>query len=258
MLCSAITASRYFDDSEKDYLQSRLKTLSASSGSDEPQNIKELPRNQINKKPLLNIIQALDTSIKKKLMISISYGSYNYDESRLDHLKLMRKNKKYTLNPYALCWNNGSYYLICTNTGSFTPYHFRVDRILDVKITEDKAEEIPEILAPFFKKEKFNVNEYTRIHPYMAIYDTSDRVDCIFEISADSLSILVDYFGKNIRLTRTTGEKSDILKAELSDIEYSCLRTFVIQHHHIIKVISPTRLADDLKESLSESLRQYD
>lgn len=292
MLSSTITASRFFNNEEKEYFYSRLRTLKPYSFNDELYNncdstlkdnintnahiILSEQHDQINnvnsttvkppkQKKLLHIIQSLDISIRKRQQITIRYGSYNYDDSRLDHLRLMDRNKEYVLNPYALCWNNGSYYLICTNIGSDTPYHFRVDRILNVTITGDVADAIPSSLSSFFKNNRFDVNEYTRTHPYMAIYDTSDRVNCTFEIYADSLSILVDYFGRNIRLTKTDIEKTDkngksfpLLKAEIFDVEYSCLRTFAIQHHNTMKVISPTRLIHDLRNELINSLHMYE
>ena len=108
------------------------------------------------------------------------------------------------------------------------------------------------------------MEEYTRTHPYMSIYGEPERVKCTFEIPANALSILVDYFGKNIRLEKTgrdvpdiTGNMRPVLKATIEDVEYPCLRLFTIQHHQLLKVLSPKRLIDDLKDELTKSLQKY-
>ena len=299
MLCACVTSNRYMSSREKEYLNAGIKTLSPYYSNTIPaldnsmlhnmnkkiamdeiinsnaKNLLDFQKNNIyntthssGKAPknnhLLDIIQSLDHATRERKQIIIRYGIYTYDDTRLNHLKLTDRKKEYTLNPYALCWNNGSYYLICTNKGHHIPFHFRVDRILDIIITNEKCETRPDTLKPFFKGKDFLVDKYTATHPYMSIYDEKDRVDCIFEISAGALSILVDYFGENIRLEKTdmntvdvSGNTQPVFKAEIKDVEYPCLKLFTIQHHHLLRVLSPGRLIDDLKFELSKSLEKY-
>lgn len=300
MLCAAVTSNRYFEPDEKNYLNTRLKTLSqnhdimssdngkkekASKNEDAVYYSKtmdinakkqlELQQTTLKKaysssskapkqKLLLDIISRLDRAISSSHQVRLRYGIYNYDETRIEHLKLMDRGKDYTINPYALCWNNGSYYLVCTNKGHETPYHFRVDRILSVDILEEKSEKHPEALKKFFKGKTFEVEKYTRTHPHMSIYSSPNTVNCCFEIPAHSLSILVDYFGKDIHLEKTDREEPDyngkmwpILRASIEKIEYPCLKLFTVQHHQVLRIIEPQILIDDLKAELTNSLNKY-
>ena len=301
MLCASVTSNRYISKKDKDYLNTRLKTLSPYCANTIPV-IKNIAKSNNNKtayakdqvlnhnsqdilnnqkaaitkvygsltnipknNSLLNNIQQLDDAISEQKQITMRYGIYTYDDSKLDHLKLTDNGKEYNINPYALCWNNGSFYLICTNAGYDIPYHFRVDRILEVNVSDNKAEKCPDALKPYFKGKEFLVDQYTKTHPYMSIYGQPDIVNCTFEIPSSALSILVDYFGQDIRLELTGKETSDrngkmwpVLKATIENVEYPCLKSFTIQHHQLFRVLSPERLINDLKEELTKSLQQYD
>ena len=300
MLCAAVTSNRYLEQDEKKYLNTRLRTLSHNPDIEAPTTTKkgkkkkddldiyysnpidsnskkmlELQQTALKKAYntslkmpkqylLLDIISQLDTAISHNRQIKLRYGIYNYDENRIEHLKLMDRGKDYTVNPYALCWNRGNYYLICSNYGSDIPHHFRVDRILSVTITEDKSEPLPELLKDYFKGKHFLMEKYTKCHPHMSIYSTHDTEEYCFEIPAHSLSILVDYFGKKIKLEKTDKEEPDysgkmwpVLRATIDEIEYPCLKHFTIQHHQVLRVIKPQRLIDDLKAELNNSLNKY-
>lgn len=301
MLAASVTSNRYLDDKEKNYLNIRLKTLAPymnniihkeiysfndnkefnpamydaiNSNAEEffasqkinINNAYNTSGNAPKTKPMLNIIRALDSAIHDNLQVKLHYGIYNYDgESyKLNRLKLTDRGKEYLINPYAMCWNNGSYYLICTNNNSDIPYHFRVDRIISVEITDNKCNEKPATLKKFFKDKQFQVEKYTKTYPYMSIYGKEDKEDCVFEISASALSILIDYFGKDIHIQKTDKEEPDyngkmwpVLRAEISNIEYPCLKLFTIQHHQLLKVIKPCRLIDDLKAELNKSIDKY-
>ena len=300
MLCASITSNRYLNEAEKKYLTTRISTLSPYhavpkrssmysrqkdvSINDDLYNVLTNPtelferqndsiRNAIGTKqknarhkPLLDIIQIIDHAIRHKLKIKFRYGIYNFDETSftLEHMKLIDRGKTYIVNPYVLCWNNGFYYMICTNPSQDAPYHFRVDRIISVEETNDKADNLPKTLKPFFKGKEFLTEKYTKTYPYMSIYEEPDRVDCTFDISANSLSILVDYFGRDIQIEKTDREAPDyngkmwpVLRATITNIEYPCLKLFTIQHHQLLKVVKPQKLIDDLTQELTVSLNKY-
>ena len=77
--------------------------------------------------------------------------SFLYFDFTPDMKKKYRKGGR-TCSPYALAWNDGSYYLVGKQGKYSTLSNFRVDRMENVMLSEDKSEPMPE---------GFDLAEYT-------------------------------------------------------------------------------------------------
>ncbi|MBQ9277479.1 MAG: WYL domain-containing protein [Lachnospiraceae bacterium] len=281
-LTGAVTTNPYLTEEEKAYLETRTKALTNENDmftinilkptkySSEIEAALNAPKYYkskkfISNKHVLKIAEELHTAIALKHKIKVTYGRYSFDSSRLDHLKLMPIDKEYILNPYALCWNNGFYYLICTNSKYDNVTHFRVDRILSMEIIKDERSPIPEELKPYIHivnhKRFFNGLKYNTEHPLMSVHAKSNRIKCSFETSV--LSIIVDYFGKDIRISKTKKSETDlngnllpVYKAEIENVEYSSALLFALQQNQIVHVTAPKKLVTEVKEALQKSISQ--
>ena len=233
-------------------------------------------------KKILNNIKVINDAITNGFKIEVEYGIYSIDKRTKRPALTKKRETPYILDPYALCWDRGFYYLICKNPEHDMPSHFRVDRIMNVKLKKAesynqskdhsknhskktqsavylKRDPIPKELKPFFDETtgEFKSIEYRRQHPLMSINEKNHLINCVFETGA--LSILVDYFGeKNIRLSPVENRLDDqgrqIYQASINNIEFKSACLFAIQKHSVIKVISPAELADATTKELTTSL----
>ncbi len=177
----------------------------------------------------LNHIQILDEAIRGKYQVELRYGKFDRDKSnpnRKMRFGFKRAKADYTaLNPYALLSNQGHMYLIATVDGYDDIKHYRVDRIMDlrVRLVEESIDTpnrntrkhpkavdvprapIPAALKDFFKNEKglldedcFNEFLYINRHPMMGIYKGSETERVYLRTLRSGLPILYDYFGDNI------------------------------------------------------------
>lgn len=297
LVCGAITSNRYLSSQEKNYLLSREMTMTnldpaAGSLSSQIDAIvsstaacdKGIDTEQISvykSSVLLKHVNHLYDAITNGYMIEIIYGIYDLDEDlRRMHFHARNHNKPYRLNPYALLWNSGAFYLLATHDGHDNPVHFRVDRIISIKTvkTEDDAtinqtrKPLPDMLKPFFTTKghtiEFLPEKYTATYPLMGIYNNANYQDCFIECTASTLSILIDNFGVNLRIYPSHvphdeneldfhGNPQHFLIAGIREVQYDNMVQFCLQQHTSITAIYPPKLVEDVKGALQASSDRY-
>jgi hypothetical protein len=225
MINGAVASNRFIDPDDKEYLLS-VQNLSVSRKPFPDGTYADLPspsaRTGASKESspqgqtMLDIINQLYTAIENQYQIELVYGKYTLDPDKKRKVKLEIWNPDgvpYILNPYALLWNGGEYYLLCTRKGyDDNPTHYRVDRMISVvpHLQENTSEPeasmpLPQRLKPFFTiKHKneyvFQSDRYTATYPLMGISREENLLDCYVECTTASLSILVDIFGSDIQI----------------------------------------------------------
>lgn len=295
LICGAITSNRYLTDSEKNYLLEREKILGtitddAKTLDNAIQNLsnlslfeKQTSDSVYGDSHLLKLVNQVYDAIENGYMIEIIYGIYDL-ESPKQKLRFRARNpeKPYKLNPYAMLWNNGAFYLLATHDGHDNPVHFRMDRIVSIKpiVTPDDARIMqprapyPPMLKPYFKplgnrKYEFWIEKYTATFPLMGIYDETNFIDCKIECTSATLSILIDAFGTGLRIVPSPiphnekeldfhGKPQTFLCVNLRNVQYDNILQFCLQQHTSLTVLSPSELVEDVKKGLLTSLEKYD
>lgn len=281
MVCGTITSNRYLTIKEKEYLIAREKTLCYGDKYIQAQDpLPEKPHNMQKQlsEQVLKIVNTLYEAIREKYQVDVIYGFYGEDTKRYRYPILLKKNedKPYHLNPYAMLWNDGEYYLLATHRGYTNISHFRVDRIVSVQpaVKEDdatknrKREPIPDALRTFFKRvhgrEEFQTEQYTATYPLMVIFGEEDLCEAVVECKANAIGVVIDYFGMDLRIMPPVlehdsdeidlnGRAQKYVSIRLPKAQYENLRGFCLLQHSIVTVVSPDRLIRDVKESLIDS-----
>ena len=297
LVCGAIASNRYLSSDEKDYLISREMTLTSLdtdsdnliwqieemvSASKSYNKGIDIEQSQVYKNStLLRHINHLYDAISKGYMVEIIYGIYdlNKEDHRM-HFHARNEHKPYRLNPYAMLWNSGAFYLLATHDGHNNPVHFRVDRIISIKdiVTEEDATikqsraPLPLMLKPFFninnKDLEFLSEQYTATYPLMGIYDDKNYQDVFLECTTSTLSILIDTFGTNIRIYPSHiphgedeldihGNPKRFLIAGIKKVQYDNIVQFCLQQHTSLTAIYPQQLVEDVQTVLKASSDRY-
>ena len=292
MICGTIQSSRYLSYAEKNYLLSRLRILQPSFGKNETDiNLQKYrhilqvdalparpPRSKTAALPVdtsvfLSNVQAVHDAIENEYQIEVIYGIYDTDPAGKVTFHARNPEKPYILNPYAMMWNDGDYYLIATHGKYTNPTHFRLDRMISVlphtesnkdgTRSEIPRHAIPPTLRPYFKKVRnhppvFDAIAYANTYPEMKIYNSDHRINCTFECTPLSLQILIDYFGTNIRLKPSPLPHEDAttsyFAAEVRGIQYDNALSFCIMFCEQLTLLSPTELRDDVRGRLQKVL----
>ncbi|MBR1671072.1 MAG: WYL domain-containing protein [Butyrivibrio sp.] len=302
LIYGTLRSSRYLSDAEKLYLLERLSLIhpepsypacvdASLSGSElSIPHLKDRPKYVRSKDAVpfpgrdsifLRNVEIISSAIEKKIKIDVVYGIYDYspDTSAPIFHERNRAGDPYVLNPYALIWNDGEYYMIASFDKYDGPTHFRVDRIISVKPhvemqkdntqKETKRKAIPLVLREFYEKDPeghifFDGIKYSNTYPGMAIHKHTHKTTCTFECTNWSLQMLVDNFGPNISLKPSerihapsevdyNGRPQQFLLATIHNVEYDNAVRFAVERCEYLTLLSPKKMVMEVKEVLTKA-----
>ncbi len=203
-------------------------------------NLPNLPRTS-NKQAMYSLY-AINDAISDKHKISFIYNEIGTD------FKLHPKRQEpYIVNPYQIVANNGRFYLI----GNYDKYdnvaHFRIDKMTDVRVLEDKAKpmkQVPEL------KDGLNLPKHMAEHMYMF---SGPSTPVTLETTEDMMSELVDWFGNDFRVEKIGDDR---IKARITCNEQA-MRYWALQYGPYVEVIKPESLRKQIIEDINEMAGKY-
>ena len=185
-------------------------------------------------------IEIVDEAIEQKRQIRFEYNKYGVD-------KKLHKTRVHYASPYQLILHNQRYYLMARNEYWKNIVYYRLDRITNMTITEDK-------LVPITSVEGYengiNYKELATALPYMY----TDKPEWV-EFIADDYIIdqIIDWFGKDIRISKH-GEKQLKVSVKVSPM---AMEHWAMQYASHVKIVSPRTLVDVVKADLEEAVKMY-
>ena len=203
-------------------------------------NLPDLNRTQ-NKQAMYSLDSINDAVADKKKIAFI------YNTVGTDFKMHPRREEPYIVNPYQIVANNGKFYLI----GNYDKYdnvaHFRIDRMTDVRVLNEKAKpmkQIPEL------ENGLNLPKHMAEHVYMF---SGPSKNIKLETTADMMSELTDWFGTDFRIV---SKKNDRITIRVSCNE-EAMRFWALQYGPYVEVLEPESLRNRLKEDINGMAKKY-
>lgn len=188
-------------------------------------------------------IELVDEAIEKRKQICFDYNKYGID-------KRLHKTHTHYASPYQLILHNQRYYLMARDEYWKNLVYYRLDRITNMRITDQKLEPITTIEG---YEGGINYKELSTALPYMF----SDKPEWV-EFTADRHIIdqIIDWFGKDIRIRQNAEDPSVVrifVKVSLSAMEH-----WAMQYAGNVCVTAPRELAEKIKNRLHAAAEMYD
>lgn len=233
LLSDAVCSFPFISEKQTSQLLKKIHSLVSVY---ERRNIKNLTviratQKTANKQVFYNI-EMLDEAIEKRVKVKFDYFDYGIDK------KLhKRREKKYTVNPYGMIYDNEHYYLICVMAKQDRVSMYRIDRIQNIEITDYELDE---------QANKLNHQETVRNAVY-AHTGATDYVEMIIEPKV--LNDVIEKFGMDVILSENENGKIQArVKANLMGIKY-----WALQYLTSVEVVSPLSLRQEIIELISAS-----
>ena len=134
-------------------------------------------------------VDDIHTAINDNKKITFHYFSWNAKKE----MELRHGGKIYEISPWALSWVNENYYLVGYDSQEHITKHFRVDKMLDITLTDESREGEKEF-------RKFDTAEYTR--KYFGMF-RGEEEKVVMEFENSLANVVVDRFGKDIMFIPT-------------------------------------------------------
>ena len=253
--------SREFDDSELRILIDSVlfsKSISTRQAKDLIGKIRELASNYFNAKVShVSNLPELNRTINKQAMYSLDAINdaiaekkkicFIYNEIGTD-LKLHPKREEpYKVNPYQIVANNGRFYLIANYDKYDNIAHFRVDKMTNVRILDEKTKPMSKVKG---LEKGLNLPKHMAEHIYMF---SGESVPVKLKTTEDMMSELVDWFGRDFRILEKSGENI-IVRITCNE---NAMRYWLLQYGPYVEVIEPTSLRKQIISDIEKMRTKY-
>jgi len=180
---------------------------------------------------IFDITDVLHTAIREKKKVKFNYTDYAVNRS-----KIYRHDQAvYTLSPYFLKWNSDRYYVIGWSDEHENVSHFRIDRIGNLYMTDEKAEKKPSGLDP----EKYGSKVF-------GMYGAEPEMVTLRCFNARMRDI-VDKFGMRVPVEMVDDEHFDVLvEVEPSPPFFG----WIFQFGGEIRIVGPKQVRDHMQKML--------
>lgn len=183
LLVDAIQSSRFISTKKSKALINKLSTFVSPNQSDVlKRHLYVDGRIKANNEGIFYLVDNIHTAIMEKKKVSFRYQEYNQQKEKV----LKHNGKVYSLSPYALIWNDDCYYVLGFSDSHEKVAKFRVDRMVDLKVTGELAR---------LKPEDFDVSDF-----FSQIFSMYDGSDCTVTLLCenDLMKHIIDRFGESV------------------------------------------------------------
>ena len=243
LLIDSLLFSKHIPYSQCDELITKLEGLSNRYFKSRVRFISTLPETAPKNRELFYTIEILDEAIANGKQVAFTYNEYGTDKKL--HPK---RQREYIVNPYQMAATNGRYYLI----GNYDKYdnlaNYRLDRITGIRLLDTPVKPVRQVEG---MKNGLYLPKHMAEHLYMF---SGESVPVTFRMKKTILNDVIDWFGTEIVFF---DETEDEVTARVT-VNWSAMRYWAQQYCRFVRILTPTDLAEKIKEDLREALGVYD
>lgn len=256
LIINSILFSKQVPSEQRKKIIEKLESLASKYLNSRKKYIRGEYNKHLKNDELLENIRVLDEAISENKKVKFNYSRYNVvkmgNKSQLVYEPQKNQEgeiREYVINPYQMVSTNGRYYIICNNDKLDTVSHYRVDRITNIEILNEKRK--PEKNVKELKN-GLTIQQYMAEHLYMF---GGKSISVKLKCKAPIINEFVDWFGPDgiELLTQTEDEITFSV-----NVNEEAIRKWALQYALHIQVISPQSLVDLIKEDLKQALENYE
>ncbi|MBQ8732186.1 MAG: WYL domain-containing protein [Oscillospiraceae bacterium] len=185
-------------------------------------------------------VDYIHDAINSNVKVSFQYFSWNVKKEKV----LRHNGDRFLVSPWALTWDDENYYMIGYDHISGMVKHYRVDKMLNICLTEEKRDG-----AELFRN--FDMALYSKAT--FGMYGGKEQAVSL-RCSNRIAGVIIDRFGTNLPFTNVTDTHFDIrIKVHTSPLFYSWLVAFGAD----ITILAPGDVIEEYKSLAHAGLDQY-
>lgn len=184
LLVDAVQSSRFITKRKSDALIRKLERLASTHQARQLQRQVYVDRRvkAMNESIYYNV-DILHSAISQNRAITFQYFDYDTKKEKV----FRHDGALYRVSPYGLIWNSENYYLAAFDSASQQMRHYRVDKMSQIELTEEKRQGGSE----------FDVADYAQKH--FGMY-SGDEVTMTLRFRRSMVNVVLDRFGQDVML----------------------------------------------------------
>ena len=240
ILIDSVQSSRFITKKKSESLIKKLKGLTSKpQARDFSGQIYIYDRIKSMNECIFYNVDTLHRAIAENRKITFRYFDYNIKREKI----YRKKGADYCTNPMALTFDNENYYLIAYNEKYDDFVHYKVDRMTDISVSEQRRS-TPE--------KPFNAASYVK--PIFSMFDgETEHITAIFDNAY--LNLVIDKFGDNVRLQEL---ENDCFQAEFKAAVSPTFLSWMIGFGDGAIIVSPEWVADEIKRLALDTANMYE
>lgn len=247
LLIDAVQSSKFITLKKSRELIHKMESLTSENQA------KELHRQVIvanrvknSNEEIYRNIDSINRAINKKRKIGFYYTQWAVSRTGAKKIVRIRRHDgmRYLLTPKALTWDDENYYLIAYDKDAEKLKHFRVDKMEDISVEEERADSTKAV-------DKFDLAVYTK--QVFGMYG-GETVNVRLRFDDSLIGVVVDRFSDRVFI-QPHGDGTFTMSAEvmLSPQFYGWLFSFGDK----VQIISPKAAKDNFAKYLSDVTELY-
>lgn len=243
ILIDSVLFSKSISTRQAKGLIEKIQGLSSNYFNAKVRHVSNLPElNRTVNKQAMYSLDAINDAIAEKKKLSFTYNFIGTD------LKLQPKREEpYIVNPYQIVACNGKFYLICNYDKYDNVAHFRIDKMTEVRIIDEKIKPMKQVKG---LENGLNLPKHMAEHIYMF---SGESVNIKLKTADYMMDDLVDWFGNDIRVTK---QKDDQIVVRLNCNE-NAMRYWALQYGPYVEVLEPKSLRNQIREDINKMAEKY-
>lgn len=242
LLVDAVQSSKFITQKKSDSLIRKIEKLASrhEARSLQRQVVVADRIKAMNESIYYNVDQ-LHSAIALNRQILFQYFEWTVSKE----IRLKKGGGDYRVSPWALTWDNENYYLIGYDMDAQIIKHFRVDRMLRIKLT-DQARKGQDAFG------NFDLARYTK-RTFGMFGGKEDTVRIRFHNKY--VGVVIDRFGRDVVL-RPDGEEHFVARVEVAVSEQ--FYGWITGLGREVEILSPKPVAEEYRKLLSDLAKKYD
>jgi len=186
-------------------------------------------------------VDYIQTAIANNSKISFKYFQWNSSKERV----LRHDGATYIVSPWALTWDDENYYMVAFDDKEKIIKHYRVDKMLDIKVLEDTKRD---------GKKQFGSQDmalYSR--KVFGMYGGTEE-DVTLLCKEEMAGVIIDRFGQEVNIIPS---KAGYFKTRVSVEISPQFLAWVFSLGESVEILSPDSVIEEMKRLLNSVSGKY-
>ncbi len=241
LLVDAVQSSKFITHKKSTELIKKLESFSSKyQGNALSRQVYVSNRIKTMNESIYYTVDYIHEAISKNVQITFKYFEWTAKKEK----QLRHDGKTYKVSPWALTWDDENYYLVAYSTEHGEIRHYRVDKMLNLAVTEDTRDG-----KNIFRD--FDMAMYSR-KTFGMYGGKEERVT--LRCKNHLAGVIIDRFGADTTFFNTGEDYFEInVKVAVSPLFLSWVMNFGAD----MKVMSPTSVQEEIKKLAQKVLENY-
>jgi len=252
LLVDAVQSSRFITRKKTEVLIRKIEGLaSAHQAKQLARQVHVANRIKTMNESIYYTVDYLHSAISQNRQISFQYVKWNVEMKR----EPQHSGRIYTVSPWALMWDDENYYLVAYDAEAECIKHYRVDKMIRLKILEEVREG-----SEHFRN--FDMAMYSR--KTFGMYGGQDE-QVTLRCTNDMADVIVDRFGQDVFLRPVEEAEVDGIRQPSAYFDVTVkvsispvFLTWLMNFGGRIRIASPQWVIDEQVKLAKAAIEQYE